>query len=335
MRTPIYETGYYEEREPELYGIDATTAIEPTISTGDWGWLCSAYAPVYDSRGNIVCQVGCDFGMDEVMAERYRSLLYIILAAVVFTIIVLAGAVLYVTRIIIRPINSLTAEMKNFKPAVNADYDQAGVARLDIHSRDEIEELYQGIRSMQMNIVDYLGDLDVLQKDKERAEEIINSDDLTGVGSKAAYMKKIREINAAIANGLTDFAVVMVDMNNLKEINDQYGHRNGDLYIRGCCHLICEAFKHSPVYRVGGDEFVALLQNVDFENRYRQVEFLKNSYANAANDRNAEPWKRYSASVGIAELSSADKTVEPVFKRADSAMYEDKQQFRDKFGSGR
>ena len=43
---PIYETGYYEEREPELRGLDLTQTVEPTISTGDWGWLCSAYAPV-------------------------------------------------------------------------------------------------------------------------------------------------------------------------------------------------------------------------------------------------------------------------------------------------
>ena len=70
---PIYETGYYEERKPELRGIDFTKTVEPTISTGDWGWLCSAYAPVYDSSGNLVCQIGCDYSMDEVMAERHRA----------------------------------------------------------------------------------------------------------------------------------------------------------------------------------------------------------------------------------------------------------------------
>ena len=63
------------------------------------------------------------------------------------------------------------------------------------------------------------------------------------MGSKAAYIRKTEEINAAISNGLQDFAIVMVDMNNLKEIKDKYGHRSGDQYIRGCCHLICEAFK--------------------------------------------------------------------------------------------
>ena len=51
---PIYETGYYEERELELRGIDISQLPEPTISHGDWGWLCSDFKPVYDSEGNCV-----------------------------------------------------------------------------------------------------------------------------------------------------------------------------------------------------------------------------------------------------------------------------------------
>ena len=160
---------YYEDREAELMGMDLTQRVEPTISTGDWGWLCSAYAPVYDSDGNVVCQIGCDFGMDDVMAERYRSLMYVVLTAIALTAVVLIGAVLYVNRIVIKPLNSLTAEMKKFKPQENVSYLKAGVISLRIKSRDEINELYDGIRTMQINIIDYLNHLDLLQKDKERA----------------------------------------------------------------------------------------------------------------------------------------------------------------------
>lgn len=346
---PLYETGYYEEREPELYGMDGTTTVEPTISIGDWGWLCSAYAPVYDSNGKIVCQVGCDFEMQDVMTDRHQALMYIILAAVIFTVIVVLGAILYISRIIIRPVNGLTAEMKNFRPAVNTGYDEAGVVRMNIRSRDEIQELYEGIHTMQTNIVDYLNDMDALQKDKERAEEDIktrdetigqiskevNSDALTGVGSKTAYIKEIERINGEIANGLKDFAMVMVDLNNLKEVNDKFGHRNGDLYIRGSCHLICEAFKHSPVFRIGGDEFVVLLLNVDYKNRHRQIAMLRENYEKAMIDPKAEPWEKYSASVGMAELSAEDRTADLVFKRADKAMYAEKTAFREKYGSYR
>ena len=168
---PLSETGYYERREPELAGIDGTTKVEPTISTGDWGWLCSAYAPVYDSKGNVACTVGCDFGMEDVMAERNQALAYAIIAAIVLTAIVLLIAVFFVSRTDINPLDELTSEMKRFKPMKTDDYKEAGVASLDIRSRDEIRELYDGIRTMQTDIIDYINDMDTLQKDKERAEE--------------------------------------------------------------------------------------------------------------------------------------------------------------------
>lgn len=346
---PIYETGYYEERESELLGLDLTERVEPTISTGDWGWLCSAYAPVRDSSGAVVCQIGCDFGMDDVMAERHRSLMYIIMTAFGLTIIVLIGAVLLINRIVIKPLDSLTAEMKKFKPHENVSYEEAGVVNLNIKSHDEINELYDGIRSMQIDIIDYLNDLEVLQKDKERAEEDIKSrdekigqiskeayrDSLTGVGSKAAYVNKVEEINGEIKAGHKDFGIVMVDMNDLKRINDEYGHRMGDIYIMGCCHMICENFKHSPVYRIGGDEFVVILQGIDFENRQALVDTLKRRYEDAMKNSSAEPWERYSAAVGMAELASDDRTVDLVFKRADKAMYKDKKRIKEALGSYR
>ena len=346
---PIYETGYYEEREPELMGMDLTQRVEPTISTGDWGWLCSAYAPVYDSNGETVCQIGCDFGMDDVMAERHRSLMYIIFTAVALTVLVLVGAVVFISRIVIRPINSLTAEMKEFKPQKNTTYESANVINLDIHSNDEIEDLYNGVHTMQINIIDYLNDLDMLQKDKERAEEDIKArdekigeiskeayrDSLTGVGSKAAYVKRVAELNKQVEAGQKDLGIIMVDMNELKRINDQYGHRMGDSYIIGCCHFICETFKHSPVYRIGGDEFVVILQGVDYNNRLELVEKLKMLYENAANNDQAKPWEKYSAAVGMAEMASDDRTVELVFKRADKAMYRDKQRIKEGHASYR
>ena len=340
---PIYETGYYEQREPELMGLDLTQRVEPTISTGDWGWLCSAYAPVYDSNGETVCQIGCDFGMDDVMAERHRSMMYIIFTAIALTVLVLIGAVILINRIVIKPINSLTAEMIKFKPQKNTTYDDADVISLDIHSNDEIEDLYNGIHTMQINIIDYLNDLDMLQKDKERAEEDIKArdekigeiskeayrDSLTGVGSKAAYVKRVAELNKQMEAGHTDLGIVMVDMNELKRINDQFGHKMGDSYIIGCCRAICETFKHSPVYRIGGDEFVVILQGVDYDNRLALVDRLKKFYEDAMNNDRAKPWERYSAAVGMAEMASDDRTVDLVFRRADKAMYMDKQRIKE------
>ena len=233
--TPMSELGYYEEREESFYGVDFSKRVEPTISTGDWGWLCSAYAPVYDSNGKVVAQVGCDFGMTDVMNERRTQLFYIIGTAFLLTIIVLAIAVLLIDNLVVKPLDKLTVEMKKFKPENYADYASAGIANININSNDEINELYDGIRAMQINIIDYLNDVDRLQKDKEQAQKDIQEkeeqigqitkeayqDALTGVGSKTSYIKKMEEINKEIINGETDVAIVMIDINNLKKINDE------------------------------------------------------------------------------------------------------------------
>lgn len=341
--SPIYETGYYEERETELRGIDLTDLKEPTISNGDWGWLCSDFKPVYDSEGNCVCIVGCDFGMDEVMEERTSTLASLIFGSIIFTTIVLGIAVWFINLILINPIRSMTDEMKKFRPGEHKDYDTAGVMELNIQSNDEISDIYDGIRTMQMNIIDYLKDKAKAQSDIKHRDERIgqlsnetNKDPLTGVGSKYAFIKKTAEMNAKIASGESDpFAIVMVDMNNLKNINDDHGHKAGDMYIIGCCKMIGEVFGNSPCYRIGGDEFVVVLTGSDYEDRKALVEKLKSDYeeAHAASDK--EPWERYSAAVGMAENASDDRTVEFVFKRADKAMYEDKAAFKKNFGGYR
>ena len=344
---PVYETGYYEEREPELRGMDIANLPEPTISNGDWGWLCSDFKPVYSSDGEVVCIVGCDIGMDDVMAERRRLMIILTIGALVFTSIVLTAAVLLVNRIVVKPLNSMTGEMKKFTPSETFSYEDAGVMDIDIKSNDEIGEIYQGIRSMQIRIIDYLRDMVVLQKDKIKAEADLKQKDeqidqlsaesykdaLTGVGNKAAYIKKMDEVNRLMRESDAEFAIVMVDINRLKHVNDEYGHRSGDLYIKGCCRMVCEAFKHSPVFRIGGDEFVAILMGRDYENRMKLVDQLRSDYMTSYEQEGTSPWLRYSAAVGMAENSSEDRTAEFVFKRADEEMYKDKDRFRKKYGT--
>ena len=344
--TPLSELGYYEEREEAFYGVDFTKRVEPIISTGDWGWLCSAYAPIYDSNGKVVAQVGCDFGMSDVMNERRTEMFYIIGTAFLLTIIVLAIAVMLIDNMVVKPLDKLTVEMKKFKPENHADYADAGIVNININSNDEINELYDGIRAMQINIIDYLNDVDRLQKDKEKAEKDIQEkeeqigqiskeayqDALTGVSSKTAYVKTVGELNKEIENGNKDIAVVMIDMNNLKGINDEYGHKLGDLYIKGCTHMICDTFKHSLVFRIGGDEFIAILKDDDYDNRYKLVNDLKQKFMTSAGNKKEEPWNRYSAAVGMAEYSSENTTVDLIFKQADRVMYENKKQMKKELG---
>ena len=92
---------------------------------------------------------------------------------------------------------------------------------------------------------------------------------MTSVRNKAdygAYMQKLQDLIDNHTEGLM-FAIGVFDCDNLKYINDFYGHDKGDIYIKKASQLICRTFKHSPVFRIGGDEFAVILENEDFRDR--------------------------------------------------------------------
>ena len=161
----------------------------------------------------------------------------------------------------------------------------------------------------------------------DSALDMANKDALTGVKNKHAYAKVEMQIDDLIAEEEQDeFAVVVCDINGLKEMNDENGHLAGDEYIRSACTLICNTFKHSPVFRIGGDEFVVLLKGEDFNNRRSLLEgFGEKQMENKQKGL-------VTLAFGISEFdASKDMRLQDVFERADNLMYENKDRFK-KFG---
>ncbi len=343
---PIYMTGYIESREAELLGRDFSQEVEPTISNGDWGWLCSGFAPVYTGDGTLAAQIGCDVGMEDIMAERQANFINVMLASLAITVLILGGVIVLIRNNIINPLNLITKEMMKFSPADDLGYESSHVIDLDINSRDEIEAIYQEIRSMQTRILDYLKDITVIQQEKEKAESDVREksrkigqisaevyrDSLTSVGSKIAYKKKAEELDLEIGREGCEFAIVMIDVNFLKMINDEYGHAAGDDYLKGCCHIISSIYKHSPVFRVGGDEFVAVLRGEDYEDRQAKLQEMRQTFEEQYQRKDLDPWRRYCAASGMSEYQPGDKDVEQVFERADKQMYENKVSFKKEHG---
>ena len=116
------------------------------------------------------------------------------------------------------------------------------------------------------------------------------------------------------------FAIVLCDVNGLKYINDNIGHEDGDRLLINSCRTICKIFAHSPVFRIGGDEFVAVLRNDDYYNR---DELMAGIYSTMT----AENYSKVSAdnisfAAGIAVYDkNTDRDCSDVFKRADGQMY--------------
>ena len=151
------------------------------------------------------------------------------------------------------------------------------------------------------------------------------TDSLTGLRTHAAYTRIKDKLNEDLQEDPTiKFAVVMADIDYLKQVNDTYGHKAGNALIISAAQLICDTFQHSPVCRIGGDEFVAILKKSDYENR----EMLCKQFTEQLKTTTfltADGELPVSVSLGIADYQPEyHATFDAVFHAADEAMYESK-----------
>ena len=159
----------------------------------------------------------------------------------------------------------------------------------------------------------------------KRLVDLMGRDPLTNVNNRMAYEDKENLLQSQInTEPDLEFAIAMFDVNNLKMINDSQGHEAGDAYLIRACRLICDVFKHSPVYRIGGDEFVAVMTGEDYKKRDKNVKSL-NKKMSKYSDTLPLPDDYVSIACGVAVFDAEnDVSVADVIKRADEEMYKDK-----------
>ena len=169
---------------------------------------------------------------------------------------------------------------------------------------------------------------DVIKKEKQQLKalntekELARRDELTGVKNKTAFHELEKAVQTNIDNGMDylPFALVVCDGNNLKKINDTLGHVAGDEFIKKSAKLLCNTFLHSPVFRIGGDEFVVFLRGDDYSNR---DVLLKSFRTQVLENKKSESGPVVAS--GIAEfIPEKDTLVSDIFDRADKAMYKNK-----------
>lgn len=210
---------------------------------------------------------------------------------------------------------------------------------LKIKTRDELEDLSNSMKKMENDInirINQLLDMNkklvASQKQTKKMKELANRDGLTGVQNKIAYNTEEIKINENILKGISEpFGIAMIDLNYLKVTNDEYGHDAGDIALIKLANIICEVFDHSPVYRIGGDEFVVILRKRDYEDDERLIATFNRNIELHNKDNNVPENERISAAIGYSKFDKeTDSCVDDVFKRADKEMYERKHQMKQK-----
>ena len=270
------------------------------------------HASMLELSNGMVVVVSVPFA--EVNATWVRLIIQIVVAAAVILVVFILVTVLY-TRHITKPLRDLTIAAEEID---KGNYD----VKIDYKSNDEIGVLASTVNKLVDHLGGYINDLNSLAY----------ADALTSVRSKSAYDVFEREMQSRIddAKDNPEFAIAFFDCDDLKDINDNYGHDKGDVYLKNSCHLICRVFKHSPIYRIGGDEFIVVLMGEDYQRREKLKQYFIEKSSEICSFAK-EPWEHICVAVGVAVYnSSIDKTVEDVMVRADHLMYENKRERKSK-----
>ena len=155
-----------------------------------------------------------------------------------------------------------------------------------------------------------------------QAQTQANIDALTGVKNKHAYLEAEVHMDHLIEeHRQPPFSVVVFDVNDLKKINDTEGHQAGDQYLQEACKIICNLFKRSPVFRVGGDEFAVISQGRDYDRIEELLDIMDKRNLEAIRDDGIV------IACGMSRFEN-DSCVASVFERADHNMYENKNRLK-------
>ena len=257
---------------------------------------------------------------DAERAIHYAIVLFMIVVGIIIIIeiIVVNHAVSSITY----PMELLGQDMKIISEG-DMNY------RAKIYRNDEIGDITSRLNEMVDRLNITMRELMNTQQHADAMSRLATRDALTGIRNKTAYDNQIRLLQESFNSGNHEFGFVMVDLNNLKTINDSYGHDKGDIAIKKCCRLICETFTHSPVFRIGGDEFVIVLRESDYRNIDVLLTQFKKKVSILKDNIRLQPWERVSAAIGYALYDDEqDTSVQSVLARADQEMYKNKKKMK-------
>lgn len=341
----VYPTGMIDNLYEEDYPIIENKRLGFVASIYeaevDGEYLCTAGAPVIDEsiteNDGVVCYALVDISMTMARKKQASSIirLFVYLTS---TVLLLTGiGILIVHFIFIKPVKTLQNAAKSYDVTKPKETHEK-FSKLKLYVHDELSDLAENMKQMENDVHTKINELTHINKEliasqkmTEQMKELANKDALTGVRNKIAYDNEVEELNKKIKEKQKlQFGIAMVDLNYLKNINDDYGHDRGDFALVKLCNIICTIFSHSPVYRIGGDEFVIIFKGKDYNDADKLIDEFNKKIEGLVNDEYLLPAEKVSAAIGYSKYDShTDTCVDDVFKRADQAMYTRKREMKE------
>lgn len=301
----VYERGY-----AVLIAKDKATCYNAQEITETHNPHTKATVPL---KNGMYLELRADY--KDIQKEIHPMLSKIVIAFVIVLILSIVYTVV-VTRKIVYPLEQLTL----FARRVSQGIDEEELSKLPVDSKDEIGTLSRVLVGAYEKIHEY----------NTYIKAVAYRDSLTGIKNSTAYTEAVKELNKDINCNNPRFGVLVADINNLKQTNDMFGHDIGNELIIRTAKILTEIFKMSSIFRIGGDEFVVILKDKDYDN-YRVL--LEQMDAACFRDFIEVRDTRIPVSIarGVALFNSdIDRIYEDVFSKADHTMYMHKEECKKK-----
>ncbi len=194
--------------------------------------------------------------------------------------------------------------------------------KLDIREQSEVEsEMTSALNNL----------LNELQQDRTQLELLAFQDDLTGIANRRLFLERLGQALRQCRRNKTQMALVYLDLDHFKQVNDTVGHAAGDILLKATAERLMQSVREvDTVARLGGDEFTVILVDIQStEDLRNQLHRMRAKLKETVILDTGEPWTP-STSIGAA-ISDGHEETEDLIKRADSALYEVKERGRDHY----
>ena len=309
---------------------DSKSIVFFADETTEFGFDFTGILNLKTSDGKFFAQLCVDVPERAIRTSVQDNLVATILVIVGICIVFTVAFIFWGAKRVVDPIRKLEKSVVGF-----VDQKTCGELRYeapDIHTGNEIESLSNAVTHMTEDLDGYINKVVDAERESERLRviasdmtELANKDSLTGVKNKNALALHVQELQLKVDDGENfAFAICVFDCDNLKTINDRYGHEKGDRYLVDSSNFIRNIFKNSEIYRAGGDEFIAILTDSDFENKNELVDQFYRELGEIKLTKENE-WEQIRITMGLATYNrKLDHLVSDTFRRADKSMYSNK-----------
>jgi len=210
--------------------------------------------------------------------------------------------------------------IEKFIEFVNTSYFECDEERIFLEhtletSSQEMKELYEELKQKSQT---------ALAKSEQQYKELATKDSLTGILNRFAFQEELKRIISNSKRTNAKFALLFLDLDHFKEVNDAYGHDYGDRLLQEVTNRVLPNIRTEDVFaRIGGDEFILILTNIKNDTLKKLVEKAIILFR--------EPWiignikLNVTTSIGVAIFpDNADNEIK-LMKKADIAMYKSKE----------